>query len=88
MLMAVRGKPARTKRRHYSAIAPDKGISYAESLRRHINAYVTTPPIFYRGGMTYFMTKTGNDIQVRVWDAYTIGSRIRANANINRVPGK
>jgi RHS repeat-associated protein len=75
-------------RRYYAAMAPDKGIGNAESIRRHLNAWGTTPSSFYRGGMTYFMTKSGNNVMVRVTDAYTVGSMIRVNANINRVPGQ
>jgi hypothetical protein len=75
-------------RSYYAAMAPDGGIGKAESVRRHLNAMMTTPASFYRGGMTYTMSKSGNNIVVKVTDAYTVMSMIRVNAKINRVPGK
>lgn len=73
---------------YYAAMAPDGGISKTESIRRHLNAMMTTPASFYRGGMRYSMTRSGNDVVVKVTDAYTIMSMIRVNENINRLSGK
>ena len=75
-------------RSYYAAMAPDGGIGKAESIRRHMNAMMTTPASFYRGGMTYTMTKSGSNIIVKVTDAYTVMSMIRVNAKINRIPGQ
>jgi hypothetical protein len=69
-------------------MAPDKGIGKIESLRRHLNAYVVSPATFYRGGMVYTLTRSGNDVTVKVSDAFTVASMIRVSENINRVAGK
>ncbi|HVK96574.1 MAG TPA: RHS repeat-associated core domain-containing protein, partial [Flavisolibacter sp.] len=77
-------------RGYYAALAPDKGISGIESLRRHLNARLYSPATFYRGGMYYYMTKFGNNIQVKAVDGYTVASMITRNTadNIKRIPGK
>ncbi len=76
-------------RGYYAAMAPDKGIGVFESIRRHANAYLNTPATFYRGGMYFRMTKQGNNIVVKVTDAYSVASMITRKAadNISRVPG-
>lgn len=73
---------------YYAAMAPDGGISKTESIRRHLNAMMATPASFYRGGMSYSMRRSGNDVVVKVTDAYTVMSMIRVNATINRIPGQ
>lgn len=75
-------------RGYYAAMAPDRGIGNVESIRRHLNALTTSPAAFYRGGMYYSMTKFGNNIIVKITDAYTLNSMIRVNATINRIPGQ
>lgn len=77
-------------RGYYAAMAPDKGIGVFESIRRHANAYLNTPATFYRGGMYFRMTKQGNNIVVKVTDAYSVASMITRKAadNISRVPGQ
>lgn len=77
-------------RGYYAPMAPDKGIGVFESIRRHANAYLSTPATFYRGGMYFRMTKQGNNIVVKVTDAYSVASMITRKAadNISRAPGQ
>ena len=61
----------------YSAFSPDKTKSKWESLKSHLAA--SNDMSFYLGGMTYYMTRKGNVLHVKIKDAYTTASGLTRN---------
>jgi hypothetical protein len=69
-------------RYYYASSSPDKTDKLA-SLKAHARGYMSNISVFIRGGMEYYLTKHGNNVSVRVVDAYTVASMITRNDSDN-----
>ncbi|THU39399.1 hypothetical protein FAM09_12905 [Niastella caeni] len=69
-------------RYYYASSSPDKTDKLG-SLKAHARGYMSNVSVFLRGGMEYYQTKHGNNVSVRVVDAYTVASMITRDDSDN-----